>query len=155
MPSIQCVYGPCTFSFILTLTPNSSSSADVQLTEAAPGWKWRWADQESPQESPGTHSAPASHPRIHLESALKRRNAYNHLLERQKYSFNTETIYGFDWYSPYVDWNVMELRLVVRLKAQKYLNKQPVRFYARTKDSSRIFYVVEFDLIDNNPTLNP
>jgi hypothetical protein len=85
-----------------------------------------------------------------LATSSERRKYFLDAGRRKNFLFNTDTVYGFDWFSPFIDWNRFEIHMGLHLDASKYLNGQPVRFFARTRDSSRIFFCVEFHFLPDD-----
>lgn len=103
-------------------------------------WPWRWGGQAMPLEE-GEFEDPLT------GAPISRRKFYLNVQERSKALFRPDMIYSFDWFSPFVDWNTFDLQMGLKLNALRYLNGQPVRFSLRTRDSSHIFFTLEFKLI--------
>jgi hypothetical protein len=82
-----------------------------------------------------------------LTSESKRRSHFLQKPNRKAFTFKPNLIYKFDWFSPYVNWNTFELSMGLKVKVEKYLNGQGVTFVGRTRDHSRVFFVIEFRLV--------
>jgi hypothetical protein len=86
---------------------------------------------------------------VTFTNASQRRKHFLHKPNRTEFQFDPDRVYGFDWFSPYINWNAFELQLGLNIKASRYLNGQPARFVVRNRDKSKIFFVIEFHLVDN------
>lgn len=65
---------------------------------------------------------------------------------RQRFIFHPDTVYSFDFASPYVDMNEIVLKLGINISVPPYLDGQPVRYECRTRDGSIIFWTLELGL---------
>ncbi|KAF9971970.1 hypothetical protein BGZ65_010095 [Modicella reniformis] len=81
-------------------------------------------------------------------TTAQRRKHFQSEQHRKDFSFNTDLVYGFEFFSPHMDFNTFDIRLGLSLNVRKYLNGQPVRYTCRTLDGSTVFWAVEFELVD-------
>jgi hypothetical protein len=82
--------------------------------------------------------APSSH------SAHARRRHYLDPERRRAFTYDTATVYSWDFYSPYVDVARMRVKLGISIDLTSYLNDQPITYYARSRqDPSKIFFRIE------------
>lgn len=80
-------------------------------------------------------------------SASHRRQWFLDERHRRRFQFHPDTVYSFDFASPYVDMNQLVLKLGININAAKYLDGQPVRYECRTRDGSILFWAVELGLV--------
>ena len=78
----------------------------------------------------------------------QRRKHFLNEANRRAFTFEPySVVYGFDWFSPYVDWNTFELAMGLRINARRYLNGQPVRFRLRSRsEPTLVYFVIELSL---------
>lgn len=67
-------------------------------------------------------------------SAAARRRFYLDAQRRKEFVFQPDTLYSFDFFSPYVDVNKMQVKLGIKIDLRYYLNDQPITYYARLRD---------------------
>lgn len=65
---------------------------------------------------------------------------------RKRFIFHPDTVYSFDFASPYVDMNEIVLKMGINIHVAKYLDGQPVRYECRTRDGSILFWALELGL---------
>lgn len=65
---------------------------------------------------------------------------------RKRFIFHPDTVYSFDFASPYVDMNDLTLRMGISISVPKYLGGQPVRYECRTRDGKTLFFAIELGL---------
>lgn len=75
--------------------------------------------------------------------ATIRRNWFLEEDHRKKFLYHPDTVYSFDFASPYVDLNKMKLKLGLTIDVEPYLGDQPIRYECRTRDGSVLFWSVE------------
>ncbi|KAJ3174754.1 hypothetical protein HK101_010842 [Irineochytrium annulatum] len=73
-----------------------------------------------------------------------RRRHYLSAENRRALTFKAGVEHCWDFYSPYIDFNRLELRMGLHFGAKYYLDGQPVRFVVRNTNGSEVYYVVEF-----------
>jgi hypothetical protein len=49
--------------------------------------------------------------------------------------------------------NTFDLSLGININAIPYLNNQPIRMMAKSKQTGKYFFIVEFDLVPKNDTV--
>ncbi len=62
---------------------------------------------------------------------------------RKKFIFHPDTVYSFDFASPYVDLNKMKLKLGINIDVEQYLGDQPIRYECKSRDGKVVFFSVE------------
>ena len=65
---------------------------------------------------------------------------------RKRFIFHPDTVYSFDFASPYVDMNELVLKMGININVAKYLDGQPVRYECRSRDGSVLFWALELGL---------
>lgn len=80
-------------------------------------------------------------------SATNRRQWFLDERHRKRFIFHPDTVYSFDFASPYVDMNELVLKMGINIDVTKYLGGQPVRYECRTRDGSVLFWSVELGLL--------
>lgn len=75
-----------------------------------------------------------------------RRKYFLNQANRQKFQFTPDKQYGFDFYSPYMDFNNFQLKLGISVKVDKYLNGRPIRYVCRSLDARITYFVITFSL---------
>jgi hypothetical protein len=97
-----------------------------------------------------THTA-APDPRdaaLHTDesrSARERRRWFLDEQRRRAFKFHPDAVYSWDFFSPYVDVNKMRLKFETRfgtlpINMTHYLNGQPLKYQARTRDGKVVFF---------------
>lgn len=76
-------------------------------------------------------------------AATVRRNWFLEEEHRKRFIYHPDTVYSFDFASPYVDLNQMKLKLGINIDVEPYLGDQPIRYECRTRDGSILFWSVE------------
>ena len=76
-------------------------------------------------------------------SATARRQWFLNPEHRKRFIFDPDTIYSFDFASPYVDIGKMQLKLGINIDVEYYLGDQPVRYQCRSRDGRTVFWTVE------------
>lgn len=79
----------------------------------------------------------------HSAPATIRRNWFLDEAHRKKFIYNPDTVYSFDFASPYVDLNRMKLKLGITIDVEQYLGDQPIRYECKTRDGKVVFWTVE------------
>ncbi|RKP05477.1 hypothetical protein THASP1DRAFT_19757 [Thamnocephalis sphaerospora] len=79
----------------------------------------------------------------------KRRKYFLDKTAREKFLFTPDRVYGMDFYSPHMDFNTFRIKLGVSVNVKKYLGDIPVRYVCRTLNDERVFFVVQFELVDD------
>lgn len=82
-----------------------------------------------------------------LRNASHRRSYFLNEAHRKKFIYHPDTVYSFDFFSPYVDLNRMQLKLGISIDALYYLNGQPLRYQCRSRDGSATFFTLEIGLL--------
>lgn len=80
-------------------------------------------------------------------SAGHRRQWFLEERHRKRFVFHPDTVYSFDFASPYVDMNELTLKMGISINAGKYLKGQPVRYECRSRDGKTLFWAVELGLL--------
>ncbi|KAG0267666.1 hypothetical protein DFQ27_008446 [Actinomortierella ambigua] len=84
-------------------------------------------------------------------SSEERKAYFTSQANLEKHTFMPDQIYAFDFFNPYIDFVNFTLKLPgFSLDAVKYWDGQPLRYIAKTKDSSTVFFVVVFELVPVN-----
>lgn len=65
---------------------------------------------------------------------------------RKRFIFHPDTVYSFDFASPYVDMNEIMLKMGINIHVAPYLGGQPVRYECRTRSGSVLFWALELGL---------
>jgi hypothetical protein len=79
--------------------------------------------------------------------AAHRRQWFLDEKHRKKFIFHPDTVYSFDFASPYVDMNELTLKMGISISAGRYLGGQPVRYECRSRDGKTLFWAVELGLM--------
>ena len=74
------------------------------------------------------------------KAARHRRAWFLNEERRKKFVYHPDVVYSWDFFSPYVDVNRMQLRMGVTIDVSYYLNGQPLKYQARTRDGKVIFF---------------
>ena len=80
-------------------------------------------------------------------SAAHRRQWFLDERNRKRFVFHPDTVYSFDFASPYVDMNELVLKMGISIRVAPYLGGQPVRYECRSRDSKTLFWAVELGLL--------
>ncbi|KAF9933966.1 hypothetical protein FBU30_003910 [Linnemannia zychae] len=86
-----------------------------------------------------------------LNKAISTSQRRKHFLTeeaRQKFIFRTDLVYGFEFFSPHMDFNTFDIRIGLSMNIVKYLCGQPVRYTCRTLSGDVVFWAVQFELVD-------
>lgn len=78
--------------------------------------------------------------------AAHRRQWFLDEKHRKRFIFHPDTVYSFDFASPYVDMNEITLKMGISIPVAKYLDGQPVRYECRTRDGKILFWSLELGL---------
>lgn len=71
--------------------------------------------------------------------------------QRKLVTIDSEKLYCMDFYDAYFDFNTVSLKLPgFTLSALKYWDGQPLRFVARSRDRSTVFFAVIFELLERS-----
>ncbi|KAF9357607.1 hypothetical protein BGX34_009290 [Mortierella sp. NVP85] len=81
-------------------------------------------------------------------NTAQRRKHFQSEQHRKDFVFNKDLVYGFEFFSPHMDFNTFDIRLGLSMNVRKYLNNQPVRYTCRTLEGNTVFWAVEFELIE-------
>lgn len=81
-----------------------------------------------------------------LSDASNRRSYFLDQAHRKRFVFHPDTLYSFDFFSPYVDLNRFQLKLGISIDVSYYLQGQPVRYQCRTMDGLATFFSFELGL---------
>lgn len=114
-------------------TSNSLDDSDMPLGH------WRQSlEEDTTFFRPDKHSMSTSHRRSHFQSEEARR----------QFVFKPDLVHGFEFFSPYMNFNTGDVKLVLSLNVRKYLNDQPVRYTCRTLDGNTVFWAVQFEFVE-------
>lgn len=97
-------------------------------------------------QSPITDAALAKAIKQNRTSSSHRRQWFLDSRNRRRFIFHPDTVYSFDFASPYVDMNQLVLKLGISISVPKYLGDQPVRYECRSRDGSTLFWAIELSL---------
>lgn len=124
---------------------------EENLLTAWPSWTMSSSSPyhggSSSLERDGTDGALVKAVSKNKTSANHRRQWFLDERHRKRFLFHPDTVYSFDFASPYVDLNDLVLKMGISINAGKYLGDQPVRYECRTRDGRTLFWAVEFGLI--------
>ncbi|KAF9191442.1 hypothetical protein BGZ49_003547, partial [Haplosporangium sp. Z 27] len=84
----------------------------------------------------------------HITNTTQRRKHFQTEKARREFIFKPDHVYGFEFFSPHIDFNTFDIRLGLSMNIRKYLKGQPVRYTCRSLSGDAVFWVVQFDLID-------
>ena len=97
----------------------------------------------TPPSSQNAHSATPTP----AYSAQKRRKYYLHPDRRKSFTYKPDTVYSFEFFSPYVDVNNMRVNLGISIDVSYYLNDQPITYYARLRnDPNSVLFKIEIGM---------
>ncbi|KAF9916172.1 hypothetical protein BX616_004443 [Lobosporangium transversale] len=82
-------------------------------------------------------------------TTAQRRKYFQTEQSRKDFTYNKDLVYGFEFFSPHMDFNTFDIRLGLSMNIRKYLAEQPVRYTCRTLDGSTVFWAVQFELVDD------
>lgn len=95
-----------------------------------------------------------SHSRALLKAVSKNKTGASHRRQwfldernRKRFAFHPDTVYSFDFASPYVDMNEITLKMGISIPVTKYLDGQPVRYECRSRDGKVLFFAIELGLL--------
>ncbi|KAG0069467.1 hypothetical protein BGZ89_002804 [Linnemannia elongata] len=125
---------------------SSATSADWAATETSnlndedmPLGPWRqYLDEDTTFFLPGKPSLNTAQRRKHFQTEQNRKD----------FTFKTDVVHGFEFFSPHMDFNTFDIRLGLSMNVRKYLGGQPVRYVCRTLDGETVFWAVQFELVD-------
>lgn len=125
---------------------SSATSADWAATETSnlndedmPLGPWRqYVDEDTTFFLPGKPSLNTAQRRKHFQTEQNRKD----------FTFKTDVVHGFEFFSPHMDFNTFDIRLGLSMNVRKYLGGQPVRYVCRTLDGETVFWAVQFELVD-------
>jgi uncharacterized protein DUF1769 len=80
-------------------------------------------------------------------SASHRRSYFLKEEHRKRFIYHPDTVYSFDFFSPYVDLNRMQLKLGISIDVLYYLNGNPLRYQCRSRDGKVTFFTIEVGVI--------
>lgn len=80
-------------------------------------------------------------------SAAHRRSYFLKEEHRRRFIYHPDTVYSFDFFSPYVDLNRMQLKLGISIDVLYYLNGNPLRYQCRSRDGRVTFFTIELGVI--------
>ncbi|KAF9538541.1 hypothetical protein EC957_006463 [Mortierella hygrophila] len=125
---------------------SSATSADWVATETSnfndegmPLGPWRqYVDEDTTFFLPGKPSLTTAQRRKHFQTEQNRKD----------FTFKTDVVHGFEFFSPHMDFNTFDIRLGLSMNVRKFLGGQPVRYTCRTLDGETVFWAVQFELVD-------
>lgn len=135
--------------------PEATSPNSIQQALDLP--KWRWQGGERLEENllaawptwptPPTESFyddPHCRSQTDLSDDSKavrhRRNWFLDENRRKAFTYHPDVVYSWDFFSPYVDVNRMQLKMGLTIDMSYYLDGQPLKYQARTRDGSIVFF---------------
>ncbi|KAG0023740.1 hypothetical protein BGZ81_007945 [Podila clonocystis] len=81
-------------------------------------------------------------------STPQRRKHFQTEENRKDFKYQTDLVYGYEFFSPHMDFNTFDIRMGLSMNVRKYLAGQPVRYVCRTLDGETVFWTVQFELVD-------
>ncbi|CAG8543961.1 1964_t:CDS:2 [Acaulospora morrowiae] len=70
---------------------------------------------------------------------------------RKRFGITEEQIWNFDFSNPYVDFNNISVKLPgLQLGILQYWDGQPFRYVCKSRDSTIVFFIVIFELVETN-----
>jgi hypothetical protein len=81
-------------------------------------------------------------------TTAQRRKHFQTEEARKQFVFKTDLVYGFEFFSPHMDFNTFNIHIGLSMNILKYLRGQPVRYTCRTLDGDVVFWVVQFELVE-------
>ncbi|KAG0304349.1 hypothetical protein BGZ98_005629 [Dissophora globulifera] len=81
-------------------------------------------------------------------NTTQRRKYFQGEQNRKNFVYNTDLVYGFEFFSPHMDFNTGNIRMALSFNVLKYLNEQPVRYICRTLDGKTVFWAVQFEFVE-------
>ncbi|KAG0337878.1 hypothetical protein BG004_007455 [Podila humilis] len=122
-------------------TPSSSSSNSsltVDVNDKALG-PWRQiVEEDTTFFLPNKPSLTTPQRRKHFQTEEN----------RKEFKYQTDLVYGYEFFSPHMDFNTFDIRMGLSMNVRKYLAGQPVRYVCRTLDGKTVFWAVQFELVD-------
>ncbi|KAF9397454.1 hypothetical protein BGZ94_006290, partial [Podila epigama] len=79
-------------------------------------------------------------------STAQRRKYFQSEENRKAFQYKTDLVYGYEFFSPHMDFNTFDIRMGLSMNVRKYLAGQPVRYVCRTLDGETIFWAIQFEL---------
>ncbi|KAJ3367616.1 hypothetical protein HDU91_001250 [Kappamyces sp. JEL0680] len=80
-------------------------------------------------------------------SSSARRSYFKHEKALAATVVSPDHVYNGEFFGPTIDFNTMKLSLGIHIDIQRYINKQPIRFVAKSRSTGLVFFVFEFDLV--------
>lgn len=127
---------------------------EENLMAAWPNWtlvsnnsSFKSSASMSGDDGPETSSALSKAVSKNKVSAAHRRQWFLDERHRKRFLFHPDTVYSFDFASPYVDMNEITLKMGISIPVCKYLGGQPVRYECRTRDGKTLFWAVELGMV--------
>ncbi|KAG0002641.1 hypothetical protein BGZ80_002730 [Entomortierella chlamydospora] len=84
----------------------------------------------------------------HFTNTTQRRKYFQTEQARREFVFKPYLVYGFEFFSPHIDFNTFDIHLGLSMNIRKYLRGQPVRYTCRTLSGDKVFWAVQFELVD-------
>ncbi|KAI8384294.1 uncharacterized protein BYT42DRAFT_544214 [Radiomyces spectabilis] len=90
-----------------------------------------------------------------LKSPKDRKTFYTSAQNRKAVQISDDQVWCMDFGNPYLDFAKCTVRLPgFEVDALRYWDGQPVRYVAKTKDDSMVFFVIEFNLQEGSKGIN-
>ncbi|KAF8939990.1 hypothetical protein EDD21DRAFT_360258 [Dissophora ornata] len=120
---------------------NSPENTTTAIEEGSmPLGQWRQhIDEDTTFFLPGKPSMSTSQRRKHFQTEQSRTD----------FVYNKDLVYGFEFFSPHMDFNTGNIKMALSLNVLKYLNGQPVRYICRTLDGKTVFWAVQFEFVED------
>ncbi|KAF9361832.1 hypothetical protein BGX26_011056 [Mortierella sp. AD094] len=84
----------------------------------------------------------------HFTNTTQRRKYFQTEQARREFLFKPNLVYGFEFFSPHIDFNTFDIHLGLSMNIRKYLKGQPVRYTCRSLSGDHVFWAVQFELVD-------
>ncbi|ORZ03600.1 hypothetical protein BCR43DRAFT_560255 [Syncephalastrum racemosum] len=84
-----------------------------------------------------------------LREPKDRKSFYSAPQTRKAVDISSNQTWAMEFANPYIDFNKCTIKLPgFEINVLQYWDGQPLRYYAKSRDDSAVFFIVEFDLFD-------
>ncbi|KAG0342656.1 hypothetical protein BG000_002863 [Podila horticola] len=81
-------------------------------------------------------------------TTAKRRSYFSKVANLEKFTYEPDHVYGFDFFNPYLDFASFTLKVPgFSVDITRYWDGQPLTYIIKSKDNSAVFLAVQFELV--------
>ncbi|KAJ3088980.1 hypothetical protein HK102_007479 [Quaeritorhiza haematococci] len=112
--------------------------------------EWVWGGDQCLDENNALLLPNAAEQPFPSDGIAERRKYFQKPKNAQELVFRPDKVYHLEIFAPFIDLNTFDLNLGINVNLIKYLCDQPIRLMAKSLSKNVPFFVIEFDLSDDD-----